>query len=65
MSDAVTVRVRKKGASAFFGTNLSAILVSQRGQPVRIHARYAGVVTAEDALAYLAATAAARNGDER
>ena len=29
MSDAVTVRVRKKGASAFFGTNLSAILVSQ------------------------------------
>jgi maleamate amidohydrolase len=97
------------GASAFFGTHLAAILVSQHvdtvvlcgattsgcirataialmqhGFPalvarecvgdrasgpaeanlIDIQAKYADVVPAEDALAYLAATAASRNGDE-
>jgi maleamate amidohydrolase len=101
--------IRKKGASAFFGTNLAAILVSQRVDTVvlcgattsgcirataidlmqhgfpalvprecvgdrasgpaeanlfDIQAKYADVVPAEDALAYLVATAASRNGDE-
>jgi nicotinamidase-related amidase len=101
--------IRKKGASAFFGTNLAAILVTQRvdtgvlcgattsgcirataidlmqhGLPALvprecvgdrasgpaeanlcdIQAKYADVVPAEDAVAYLAATAASRNGDE-
>ena len=108
MSDAVTVRVRKKGASAFFGTNLSAILVSQgidtvvlcgattsgciratavdlmqHGFPALvprecvgdrapgpheanlfdIQAKYAAVVSAGDAIAYLATTTPSRIGD--
>jgi nicotinamidase-related amidase len=101
--------IRKKGASAFFGTNLASILVSQHidtvvlcgattsgcirataidlmqyGFPALvprecvgdraagpaeanlfdIQAKYADVVTADDATSYLAATPASRNGDD-
>jgi maleamate amidohydrolase len=89
--------IRKKGASAFFGTNLSAILVSQgidtvvlcgattsgciratavdlmqHGFPALvpheanlfdIQAKYADVVSAGDAIAYLATTTPSRIGD--
>jgi nicotinamidase-related amidase len=102
--------VRKKGASAFFGTNLTAILVSQsidtvvlcgattsgcirataidlmqNGFPTLvprecvgdrasgpaeanlfdIQAKYADVVSVEDAIAYLAGNPTTRNGDDR
>ena len=102
--------VRKKGASAFFGTNVAAILVSQGVDTVvlcgattsgcirataidlmqygfptlvprecvgdraagpaeanlfDIHAKYADVVSVQDAAAYLAALPASRNGDDR
>jgi maleamate amidohydrolase len=101
--------IRKKGASAFFGTNLSAILVTQHidtvvlcgattsgciratavdlmqhGFPALvprecvgdraagpheanlfdIQAKYADVVSAGDAIAYLAAITASPNGDD-